>query len=83
MSIVAPPRIAGVAPTHGCHDCKFAHIAGNGGDCRANPPQAFIIPNDKGQMTAIKVFPPIKPGDFCLGGWKLKLHSPGGGIGPQ
>lgn len=83
MTIAAPGRIAAVAPTHGCHDCKFAHITRNKGECRANPPQAFLVQNEHGQMTAVKIWPPISPGDFCLGGWKLKLHRPDGAIGPS
>lgn len=85
-AIITPPKIAAVAPPNGCHNCKNAHIVpGPAGvaECRANPPNAFIVPNSQGDLTSIRVWPPIKPGDFCLGGWKLKLHRPDGSIGPS
>ena len=78
MTIVTPSKIQGVAPEHGCHDCKNAHVTSTVAECRANPPQPIVSPNSRGQLEVRRVWPPIQPGDFCLGGWKLKLHRPDG-----
>lgn len=78
--LAMPVKLAGVATTHGCHDCKHAHITPQVSECRAHAPQAFLIGGPDGTMRSIAVWPPIKPGDFCIGDWKLKfLHPDGSG----
>lgn len=67
----APSR---VVPQDGCHNCKFLHVQPNGrvAECRRNPPTPFLIPSGEGQMSGVKMWPPISPQDWC-GEHKPKL----------
>lgn len=46
-----------------CSSCPFySHMARQ---CRADPPVFQVVPAPNGQMAAIGVWPPTKPGNWC------------------
>lgn len=74
--VAANNQDAKVYPQNGCHNCKNAVIRQTGATCRARSPVPYLVPSGKGTLKVVRVWPPIEPGDFCVGDYKKKIEIP-------